>query len=333
MSWGIVATVAATAVGAGMQSRAADKATDAQTAAANQEIEFARESRDLARKDQEPYRKAGVTALDALMSMTGLAGPKTAPKAVPTGFAPRGPFRLREGEPRRIAGGRRSGYNIRMRYEGGPIYGKARGGAMRYGWGGPRYMINEAGPENVYSGGGITRNRNPAVIDGKTGYVEPNAKITPEFGPSNYTPPEENPGGVEGGFNFKTDPGYEFRSGEGIRALERSAAARGGLLSGGFARKAIRYGQDYASQEYTNVYNRIANIAGLGQVSAGASGNAAMIAGQQMGNAASNAGFARASGYTAKGNAWANAANEVAKLPWGDVFDGGSTKTNTKSKY
>jgi len=31
---------------------------------------------------------------------------------------------------------------------------------------------------------------------------------------------------------FQADPGYSFRMSEGMKALERSAAARGGLLSG-----------------------------------------------------------------------------------------------------
>ncbi len=119
-----------------------------------------------------------------------------------------------------------------------------------------------------------------------------------------------------------TDPGYEFRVGEGQRALERGASARGGLLSGGFARKAIRYGQDYASNEYTNVYNRIANIAGFGPVAAGASGAAAQYGGAQAGAAASDIGAGRASGYTARGNAWANAADTIAtNIPWETIFN------------
>jgi hypothetical protein len=52
------------------------------------------------------------------------------------------------------------------------------------------------------------------------------------------------------------DPSYQFRLAEGQKALERGAAARGGLLGGGFARGLERYAQDYASTEYGNVYNR-----------------------------------------------------------------------------
>jgi hypothetical protein len=52
------------------------------------------------------------------------------------------------------------------------------------------------------------------------------------------------------------DPGYGFRLSEGQKALERTAAARGGLISGGALRAATRFGQDMGSQEYTNAYNR-----------------------------------------------------------------------------
>jgi hypothetical protein len=303
-------------------SRSADRATDAQVAASDEEIRFARESRDMARADAAPYREAGYTALDALMSLTGLGGGSKA-------SAPKRPN----------IGGRRG--IVASDYLSGL---GGRRAVARYG-GGPVYNINEMGPESRYEGGSYTRNPRPQTIEpGGMGYIHPRVNggpvgfvprgLTGGFGslpggsnagpikqpPQPGGPPTENPGGVEGGFNFQTDPGYEFRVDEGMRALDRGAAASGGLLSGGYARRAIRYGQDYASNEYTNVYNRIANIAGLGQVSAGQSGQAALYAGAQMGNAASNAGAARASGYTAQGNARANAINQIGQLPWDEIF-------------
>jgi len=55
---------------------------------------------------------------------------------------------------------------------------------------------------------------------------------------------------------FQQDPGYAFRMSEGLKALDRTAAARGGLISGGALKAASRYGQDMASQEYQNAFNR-----------------------------------------------------------------------------
>lgn len=47
--------------------------------------------------------------------------------------------------------------------------------------------------------------------------------------------------------DFEQDPGYAFRQSEGMRALERSASARGGLLSGGTLKGIQRFGQDRKS--------------------------------------------------------------------------------------
>jgi hypothetical protein len=55
---------------------------------------------------------------------------------------------------------------------------------------------------------------------------------------------------------FEKDPGYAFRQSEGMKALERSASARGGLLSGGALKGIQRFGQDLASQEFGNAFNR-----------------------------------------------------------------------------
>jgi len=300
---GPLGTAALTAGSALLGSRAADKAADAQTDAANQEIAYARETRDLARGDQAPYISAGHTALQALMDMTGLSAPRGTAVNQPT-QTPQNVRQINARDYLQGWGGR--GIRPQPRAEGGNLIE------------GAHYRVNEVGPENVYSGGVYTRDRGPKMISpNATGYVEPN---TPRLGnvktgPNGYPP--ENPGGVEGGYNFRTDPGYEFRFSEGMRALDRGAAARGGLLSGGYGRRAIRYGQDYASQEYSNVYNRIANIAGLGQVSGGQNAQVGTAISGQVGGALSNAGYARASGYIGQSNAWQNAIGQVAKLPWG----------------
>ena len=59
-----------------------------------------------------------------------------------------------------------------------------------------------------------------------------------------------------GASDFQADPGYAFRLSEGMKALDRTAAARGGLLSGSTLKGAQRYGSDLASQEYQNAFNR-----------------------------------------------------------------------------
>ena len=52
------------------------------------------------------------------------------------------------------------------------------------------------------------------------------------------------------------DPGYSARLREGQKAIERSAAAKGTLVTGGTLKDLSNYAQDYAANEYQNVYNR-----------------------------------------------------------------------------
>lgn len=55
---------------------------------------------------------------------------------------------------------------------------------------------------------------------------------------------------------FQADPGYQFRMSEGMKALERSAAARGLLQSGGTLKGVQKFGQELASSEYENAFSR-----------------------------------------------------------------------------
>lgn len=55
------------------------------------------------------------------------------------------------------------------------------------------------------------------------------------------------------------EPGFQFQLGEGLKALQRSAAARGTLLTGGTQKGLIAYGNDLANTNYKDVYNRAYN--------------------------------------------------------------------------
>ena len=124
---------------------------------------------------------------------------------------------------------------------------------------------------------------------------------------------------------FQADPGYAFRMKEGLRALDRSAAARGGLLSGNQLRGVTEYGQELASQEFTNAFNRyqaeraarlqpLQSLAGMSQSSANTLTGAAGQLGSNIGSTYSQlgqnlganliqGGVARASGYMGIANA------------------------------
>jgi hypothetical protein len=124
---------------------------------------------------------------------------------------------------------------------------------------------------------------------------------------------------------FQQDPGYAFRLSEGMKALDRTAAARGGLLSGATLKGAQRYGQDMASQEYQNAFNRyqaeraaqlqpLQSLAGIGQTSANTLTGAAGAFGAQTGQNLQDIGTARASGYLGGSNALSSALGQAGQM-------------------
>ena len=120
---------------------------------------------------------------------------------------------------------------------------------------------------------------------------------------------------------FQADPGYAFRLSEGQKALERSAAARGNLLSGGTGKALARYGQEMGSQEYMNAFNRyqaerqarlnpLQSLAGVGQTSTQQLAGQAGQLGAGLAESIGAAGQARASGYMGTANAITGGLNQ-----------------------
>ena len=110
------------------------------------------------------------------------------------------------------------------------------------------------------------------------------------------------------------DPGFSFRMSEGEKALARMQSARGQLFGGGAIKAGTRYGQEMASQEFQNAYNRLMNqratvtnallgIGGYGPAIAGQNAAAIGSAGSNIANIQLGAGQARASGYLGQANA------------------------------
>lgn len=147
------------------------------------------------------------------------------------------------------------------------------------------------------------------------------------------------------------DPGYSFRLSEGVNAMNRSAAAKGGLMSGAALKAGQRYGQSMGSQEYQNAYsraldkynanvgrstlgfNRLASQAGLGQTSAGQIGGAASQYGNNVSNLATAQGANQANSLLAQGNirssqygSYGKAFDALANYDWGSLWsDSGSS--------
>lgn len=177
----------------------------------------------------------------------------------------------------------------------------------------------------------IMRNTAPSTVD----YARLNAEADRMFAaqPSQaYSGDPATAGKLGKSFtlaDYQADPGYQFRLDEGNKGIERSAAARGSQLSGATLKALARFGQDTASNEYQNSYNRFNNdqstqfnrlsgIAGTGQQQVNALGQAGQNYANQVGNNTINtanqigsntigAGNARAASYVSTANGINNA--------------------------
>ncbi len=137
------------------------------------------------------------------------------------------------------------------------------GAGQQGGPGGPG-IVRAGGPDAAQAGGGGV---NPATgqpyAGGEGGDYElasymTNSPLmkpwtTPFHSPQWQPPPEfQAPTDI----TMQNDPGYQARAKLGEQAIQRSAAAKGTLLTGGTMRDLNQFSQDYASNEYGNVFNR-----------------------------------------------------------------------------
>jgi len=138
--------------------------------------------------------------------------------------------------------------------------------------------------------------------------------------------------------DFQADPGYAFRLSEGLKALDASAASRGGLLSGNALRSASDYGQKTASDEYLNAFNRyqlnrrnqlapLETLFGGAHESANTLGGAASNLGNALASNSYQLGNVQAAGEIARGNAMSGMVSGLTSslggYNFGSMFGGG----------
>ena len=291
MPWGIVASVAGPVIGGLIGADAASSAAETQAAAADRAAQLQKEMFERQIQLQEPYRQAGLTAQQRYMNMLGLQG----------GPAPtiRSEGELRNAlSPQYTRPGTGGSYEYYQDDTGDYNLTRSQWVPSTEG------TIDEAGL-NAAVQAAMAQDRAAQDIYQKQMASPEYGKYTRDFGMK----------------DFQQDPGYAFRMSEGLKALDRQAAARGGLISGAALKGAQRYGQEAASQEYTNAFNRyqtnranqlnpLETLMGRGQTSANQVGNAAGNYAQGAGEAYMGAGNARASGYMGGANALTGAINQ-----------------------
>lgn len=112
-------------------------------------------------------------------------------------------------------------------------------------------------------------------------------------GPPSFVPASEDPRLR----NFFTSPGYGWRVGEGVKALDRGAAGKGGLYSGAQMKAITRFGQNYGSNEYGQWLAGLQSLAGQGITAGAGYGDAVGRSGSDLARIYGNSAYARGSAY------------------------------------
>jgi hypothetical protein len=271
-------------VGAVASNQAAGKAARAQTHAADAATEEQRRQYDQTREDMLPWQQTGQQSLSQLALEMGLPGVQQQPLSYDDWLAANpsaqtGPVTIDNATGRVIGDGSAQGVNnLRGGFRQAPLAVSGQ----------PEAPADRHGEYDQYVKG---LSAAPAPT-GREGYLSHDFTLA----------------------DFEKDPGYQFRLDEGTKALERSAAARGGLLSGATGKALERYGSDYGSSEYSNAYNRFNNdrttrfnrlssLAGTGQTAATTLGNLGAGSANNISDLATQRGNAVAGGYIGRANA------------------------------
>lgn len=278
--------VAGNVIGGLIGADAASSASRAQTEAAQKQADLQREMFNRGVELNAPFRQAGLTAQNRLMSFLGLQ----APVDTSSPLSQMGTEQQRTALRNALIGQFTTPGKETSRWVGGA------------------------------DGGGYVTTRSPDVVNEQA----LNAAIAQQLGQLQSTLPQSQQAQISPEFgkyardfsmsDFQQEPGYGFRLSEGLKALDRNAAARGGLLSGASLKAAQRYGQDLASQEYMNAFNRyqtnranqlqpLQSLMGAGQTAANALQSAGQNYATGAGEAFAGMGNARAAGLVGGANA------------------------------
>jgi len=280
MPWGVAISAAVGLYGANKQAKTAKNAANTQAASADQASQVQWDMFNQARQDQEPWRQAGLTGLNEYMALLGLPT-SSVTSATTASTSPQTWF----GD-----GGSRDN----MAYYNDPNYRAAWDEVARF---------HNYDPNNAFTRKGEDRSK----IAGHMQSIY-NQKVQAAQ-PAAGTPGGTSLTQAQAFDRFRNTPGYQFGLSEGVRALDSSAAAAGGLFSGKAAKALTKFGTDYADQQGFRPYqNSLAELAGLGQVATNQIGSYGFDTARGVGNNLMSAGAARASGLTGSADAYSQLA-------------------------
>lgn len=271
---------------ASQQTKAANKAQQAQDAAAQQQLQLQREQFDRVVGLNQPFINGGYAAFDQLLSKLGVTGagqPQTQPAGgankTPGGFAGTSPVepmapqtggvdyaRLFQDRPDVMAEYQRVAAQADRNSPEFQRLGLDRGAE-----GFADYWLGSKPAEDTYAAPQIAAQpqqpATPAQPAAPAPATDPNAPpnymtmarpeapAAPEFSrPDAMSAPQLN--SFIDPSKFQVDPGYQFRLKEGLNAVNAASAARGKLRSGDAARALQERGEGLANQGYNEWYQR-----------------------------------------------------------------------------
>ena len=268
-----------------MGSDASSSAADAQSAAAQRAQDTQLQMFNTINGQQAPFRQAGYNALNAITQ--GFGG-------TPTRFNGNGQSPGSAGPAPTAAPAAAPGMSWQM----GQTPNSAVGDISA------QWLPNAAGavqPATPGVGGfGGTDQAGPGGTD-QTGFTGiGSGQFTHQFG--------------AGDLNANLAPNYQFMLGQGLGATNNQASVGGGLVGGNALKGINDYAQNYAQNGYqqayqnynnnqTNIFNRLSNIAGLGQTSVGNTGTVGAGMAGNIGSAQMAGGAATAAGIMGSNNA------------------------------
>lgn len=316
MTWGMVAVAGATLVGGVIASDSANSASNKQGTATKEGIAANDRSLALTRADQAPFREGGTAAMTSLRNMLGI------------GVADGGDWKAQL----------KQGYADV--FKANPQMNPAALAALNS-------QIDAVDNPTAEGPGGVSvfdfAKRMGVPSPGNVGDVLGLVGKSPAHAPTTYDNNGNviNDGGAPQGGEFGTSPlqrtfsvddfwkdpvvqlGYQSGLDLGTKALKNAAPLTTGLDSGAAMKELTKFGEDYAGSKAadsqarfegnkTNVFNRLAAMAGIGQTANSVTSSANMNAGNNNAALISAQGNASAASSIASGNAFAGGANNIA---------------------
>lgn len=329
MAW---AAVLAAFLGAGAQAWSADQSAGAVGAGSKEAIKQAVADRNLALRIYEPSRALGYGAMSDLASLYGYAlpgytsydqlingaGGASGAGGYPGGTGVNGSslyggglIKVNGRSARSSLAGITTGSNHSKKFGG--YIDPATGNVVFTNAKGKKAAKKEARLEEYLKTGdrsGLKVGKHPKMsrfvkaIDNLYGSgwtYNPNAANGGAGGAG--TTPDAGVTGQPSMSRFFTSPDYQWRLGQGTQAVERSAAASGGLFSGNTGAALTEFAQGAASQEYGNYFNRLMAMVNGTQANTSNAASTVTNAGSTIINANQDAAAGRASAYGQYGQA------------------------------